>query len=159
MRARELVNCDQQFAISPLVLMECLVKPFRQSNLTLEDDYRETLSEFQLVGIGPAAYERAARLMAATGVKTPDAIHWAVAALSGCAELCTGDAAFAAKATGYAVDQFAAIVGTTPTDALDGGEEATGPRGSESSGLPAARRAAGSIFSQLPLADEPPSTA
>jgi predicted nucleic acid-binding protein len=106
-RARELLDFDEEFAISPLVLMECLVKPLRDSNTTLEDDYRKTLKEFHLLDISPAAYERAARLRAATGIKTPDAIHWATATLSGCAELWTGDAALAAKSAGFAVDRFA----------------------------------------------------
>ncbi|MDR3070106.1 MAG: hypothetical protein LBU38_03750 [Propionibacteriaceae bacterium] len=48
-------------------------------------------------------------LRAATGAKTPDAIHWATAALHGCAELWTGDAAFAAKSAGFVVDKFAGL--------------------------------------------------
>jgi predicted nucleic acid-binding protein len=105
-RARELVNVDEEFAISALVLLECLVKPLRDSNTALEDDYRETLGEFRLLDISLAAYERASRLRAATGVATPAAIHWGTAALGGCTEVWTGDVSFAAKSAGFAVDKF-----------------------------------------------------
>jgi predicted nucleic acid-binding protein len=107
-RARELVNSDEEFAVSPLVMMECLVKPLQDSAATLEDDYRATFAEFRMLDISATAYERAARLRASTGVKTPDAIHWATATLHGCSEIWTGDALFAAKSAGYAVNQFAA---------------------------------------------------
>ncbi|MDR2347709.1 MAG: PIN domain-containing protein [Bifidobacteriaceae bacterium] len=108
-RARELVDSEEVFAISPLVLMECLVKPLRESDLRLEDDYRQTLDELKLLEISPATYERAARLRASAGVRTPDAIHWATAATHGCAEIWTGDATFAAKSSGFAVDRFAGL--------------------------------------------------
>ncbi|MDR1634506.1 MAG: PIN domain-containing protein [Bifidobacteriaceae bacterium] len=105
-RARELIDADEEFAISPLVVMECLVKPLREADPVLEDDYRATLGEFRLLDIAVSAYERAARLRAATGVKTPDAIHWATASIHGCAEVWTADAQFAAKSSGFAIDQF-----------------------------------------------------
>jgi predicted nucleic acid-binding protein len=107
--ARLEINTDQEYAISPLVLMECLVKPLRHSNTALEDAYRATLNEFRLLVIGTEAYERAARLRAATGVRMPDAIHWATAALNNCVEVWTGDSSFSAKSAGYAVDKFAGL--------------------------------------------------
>jgi predicted nucleic acid-binding protein len=105
-RARQLIDSDEEFAVSPLVLMECLVKPLQESATALEDDYRATLGEFRMLDIPPAAYERATRLRATTGVKTPDAIHWATAALHGCVEIWTGDTSFATKSAGFAIDKF-----------------------------------------------------
>jgi predicted nucleic acid-binding protein len=106
-RARQLLDSAERFAISPLVLMECLVKPLREADTALEDDYRLTLGELAKLPIEAETYERAARLRAATGVKTPHALHWATAALTGCAAVWTADAAFSAKSSGFAIDQFA----------------------------------------------------
>jgi predicted nucleic acid-binding protein len=92
------------FAISPLVVMECLVKPLREADPRLEDDYRATFADLVSLPMPPEVFERAARLRAATGVKTPDALHWAIAHTAGCAELWTGDAHFATVSRGFAKD-------------------------------------------------------
>lgn len=96
----------QRFAISPLVAMECLVKPFRQADLRLEDDYRAAFTDFEMLTIPPTVFERAARLRASARIKTPDALHWAIAHSAGCRRLWTGDAGLAAAAKGFAIDPF-----------------------------------------------------
>ena len=68
-----------QFVIvsSHLVLLETLVKPLREGDIALEQSFRELLyaREVQLIPATLSLWERAARLRAATGSKTPDALH------------------------------------------------------------------------------------
>jgi predicted nucleic acid-binding protein len=54
------------------------------------------------------AFLHAAELRARHGLKTPDALHLAAAQLTGCRELWTNDARFAAASRGLAVDVVSA---------------------------------------------------
>nr|VFJ58251.1 MAG: Predicted nucleic acid-binding protein, contains PIN domain [Candidatus Kentron sp. FM]VFJ58550.1 MAG: Predicted nucleic acid-binding protein, contains PIN domain [Candidatus Kentron sp. FM]VFK11555.1 MAG: Predicted nucleic acid-binding protein, contains PIN domain [Candidatus Kentron sp. FM] len=66
---------------SDLTLLEVLVKPFRRGDRFLQQLYGELLNAEQVerVPLSPVLLERAASLRAATGIKTPDAIHAACA--------------------------------------------------------------------------------
>ncbi len=66
---------------SELVILETLVKPLRDEDQVLEKLFRELLHsrEVRLVPVTAALWERAARLRATTGLKTPDALHGATA--------------------------------------------------------------------------------
>jgi predicted nucleic acid-binding protein len=96
-----------RFAVSPLVEMECLVGPLKSVDLLLETSYRQAIADREMLAIPAEAYALAARLRATTSVKTPDALHWATAQLSGCDQLWTGDADFAAAAPGFVRDVLA----------------------------------------------------
>lgn len=95
---------DTEFAISPLVTMECVVGPLRTENLALHDHYLRALDNFRRLDLDEEAFLRAAQLRARHGLGTPDALHLASAQLSGCDELWTNDNRLAVAAGGLAVN-------------------------------------------------------
>lgn len=78
-------------AISPLVKLECLVKPMREGNLVLQQHYELALQQLTLLDMPDAVYQRATRLRAIAGIKTPDALHLACAQHHGCEAIWTND--------------------------------------------------------------------
>jgi predicted nucleic acid-binding protein len=67
---------------SELVFLETLVKPIRDRDGLLENLYRALLldsREVRLVPVSLSILERAARIRAVAGLKTPDSIHAATA--------------------------------------------------------------------------------
>lgn len=94
---------EEVVAISPLVMLECLVGPLRAGDLALADHYRAAFDRLRVLDSGVAEHERAAELRARHGLRTPDALHLASAQLSGCRELWTNDARLAAASHGQAV--------------------------------------------------------
>ena len=99
---------DTEVAISPLVTMECIVGPLRHDNLALHDHYLRALDNFRRLNLGEEQFMRAAQLRARHALRTPDALHLAVAQLAGCDELWTNDNRLAVAAGGLAVDVVAA---------------------------------------------------
>ena len=95
---------DEVAAITPLVMLECLVGPLRDDDLAMADHYRRAFEQFQMLDIGAPDYLRAAELRARQGLRTPDAIHLAVAQLSGCRELWTNDSRLTTASHGLALD-------------------------------------------------------
>ncbi|MFE6233897.1 type II toxin-antitoxin system VapC family toxin [Cellulosimicrobium sp. NPDC057862] len=95
---------EEEFAISPLVRLECLVGPLRSGDVELEDRYRAALRLFAEVPLDATVFERAARLRAASSLRTPDALHLAAAQVHGCTALWTNDARLAVAGRGLAVD-------------------------------------------------------
>jgi predicted nucleic acid-binding protein len=79
---------------SELTLMETLVVPLRNSDTFLVDAYERLLRspQMQLIPISQTILREAARLRASTpSLRTPDAIHIATAATSGCTQFLTKD--------------------------------------------------------------------
>lgn len=71
-----------KIASSEIVIVETLVRPIREGDHLLEDIYRGLLlnsTEVNLIPISHPILDRAARIRAKTGLKTPDAIHAATA--------------------------------------------------------------------------------
>ncbi|WP_164520339.1 PIN domain-containing protein [Specibacter cremeus] len=63
---RRLVEAGEAIvAISPLVILECLVGPLRDDNLVLRDHYEQLFEQFRVLDLDPKAYRRAAELRAA----------------------------------------------------------------------------------------------
>jgi predicted nucleic acid-binding protein len=62
---------------SEITRLEVLVKPFQAGDEGLAEVYRQLLnaSEVECLPLSAAILKQAARLRAATGIKTPDAIH------------------------------------------------------------------------------------
>ena len=81
----------ERFAVSPLIKMECLVKPFKSGDMRLQNRYASGLSEFPQLPLPEAVFLQAAQLRARFGLKTPDALHLACAQHHGCAALSTND--------------------------------------------------------------------
>jgi predicted nucleic acid-binding protein len=99
---------DEVAAITPLVMLECLVGPLRADDLAMADHYRRAFDQFPMLEIGAPAYLRAAEIRARQGLRTPDAIHLAVAQITGCSALWTNDSRLAAASHGLAID----VIGT-----------------------------------------------
>lgn len=94
---------SQVVAISPLVMLECLVGPLRAENLVLHDLYRRAFEKFRVLDSAIPEHFRAAELRARHGLRTPDALHLAIAQLNGCTELWTNDDRLASAAHGLVV--------------------------------------------------------
>jgi predicted nucleic acid-binding protein len=93
---------DQTFCISPLVIMECLVKPLRDNDYRLHDHYQRLFDRLQRLPLAEDVFVRAAQLRADSGVGMQDAIHVAAAQRHECGELWTTDARLAKQYPGFA---------------------------------------------------------
>lgn len=88
---------DIQIVSSELVILETLAKPLREEDNLLVGIFEELLfntREVQLVPTTADIWEDAARIRAASGLKTPDAIHAASALASEATLLITNDPHF-----------------------------------------------------------------
>ena len=89
---------EGRFAIvsSELLVLEALVKPLREGDATVEAVFRNLFdaSEVSLIPALREHWEEAARLRAATRLRTPDALHAATAILSECTLFVTNDRDF-----------------------------------------------------------------
>jgi predicted nucleic acid-binding protein len=79
---------------SPLVRMECLVKPLRLQDHALRAAYEAELGGLQMLTMIADVFDLAAELRARHPMKTPDALHAACAIRHGCDELWTNDQRF-----------------------------------------------------------------
>ena len=81
---------------SELVIAETLVRPIRERDRDLETAFRNVFSaqEVQVVPATRQLWEDTARLRAATGLKTPDALHAVTALRAECMLFITNDAGF-----------------------------------------------------------------
>lgn len=78
--------------ISDLTEMECLVMPLRMRNQPLLDKFHRWFGEVDVLPIGRDVFRWAAQLRADfTGLKTPDAVHLAIAMHYGSDEFWTND--------------------------------------------------------------------
>ena len=101
MRAHaQLATVTDDLAWSPLVRLECLVKPYRDGDLKVIDDYERALRQRNRLDIGREQYERAIVLRSRFGLKTPDALHLATAQTHGCRAFWTNDERLAEAAGG-----------------------------------------------------------
>jgi predicted nucleic acid-binding protein len=92
------------FAVSPLVKLECLIKPLRTDDLRTQRRYETGLSEFVQLALPEAVFLDAARLRARFNLKTPDALHLACAQHHRCASLWTNDERLAQASHGLAIN-------------------------------------------------------
>ena len=83
-------------ASSELVVLETLIKPLREGNARLEMLFRSIFAaaEMDLIPATLAIWEDAARIRAATGLKTSDALHAATALQAQCTLFVTNDGDF-----------------------------------------------------------------
>ncbi len=102
-RRRIAEQVTEEFVISPLVKMECLVGPIKVGNLELRRYYEQGLARFRQVSLTEDVFLRAAELRARHGLRTPDALHLAAAQIHHCSALWTNDDRLAAAGLGLAV--------------------------------------------------------
>lgn len=77
-----------QICYSPLVCLECLIKPLQAKNQPLQNLYAQFWAPQQSLSPADEIFMRAAQIRADfPSVKTPDAIHLATALHYGCDEL------------------------------------------------------------------------
>jgi len=84
-------NDSIEFAISSLVKLECLVKPFGSANLALQRYYEAAFDTLLLLPMTDEIYVSAAQLRARFNVRTPDALHLSCAQHHRCSSLWTND--------------------------------------------------------------------
>lgn len=96
-----------EFAISPLVKFECLIRPLRTGNLVLQRYYEEHLDRFAQLPLTDDVFMQAAHLRARFNLKTPDALHLGAAQHHGCEALWTNDDRLSKAAHGLAVNVLA----------------------------------------------------
>lgn len=79
--------------VSDLTRMECRVKPLRDGNSDLLNDYDDYFTGVvaEVVPLSREVIDRATVIRAQYGLKTPDAIHLAAAVTSGCPIFLTND--------------------------------------------------------------------
>ncbi len=82
---------NARFAVSPLIKMECLVKPLKTGDIAMQRRYEAGLNEFVQLPMTETIFLQAAMLRARFGLKTPDALHLACAQHHGCTALWTND--------------------------------------------------------------------
>ncbi len=95
-----------QLAYSPLVRMECRVKPLREGDRLTLRRFDRVFAEMKLFDIPPLAYDLAAEARAVHQLKAMDAIHLATAQFHLCAGFWTHDDRLRAAAGGLAVETF-----------------------------------------------------
>lgn len=91
---QRLEQADVEIVASELIRLECRVKPLRDGNHSLLEDFDDYLSYGvnELVPISRESLEKAAQLRAKyVWLKTPDAIHLAAAIESGSESFLTND--------------------------------------------------------------------
>ncbi len=95
--AEVLATPTGQVVASQLARLECRVKPLRDGNRALLDEYDAIFAaeELLLVDVTANVLDRATELRAQHGFKTPDAIHLASAIEAGADAFLTGDAGLA----------------------------------------------------------------
>ena len=81
---------------SELLLLETLVMPIREKDTVLKRAFRHILinSDLELIPISRLILDQAARVRAASSLKTPDAIHAATALSAQCTSFLTNDKGF-----------------------------------------------------------------
>jgi len=100
-------NGDAILCVSPLVRMEVIVKPLRESASALVSDYEDFLAAQHWLAIDDSIFDRALQLRACHGLKTPDALHLATAFHHGCTEIWTNDERLNKAAGSMAVNVLA----------------------------------------------------
>ncbi len=93
---------DARFAVSPLIKMECLVKPLKSGDIAMQRRYEAGMNELVQLPMSETVFLQAAMLRARFGLKTPDALHLACAQHHGCTALWTNDDRLAQAGHGLA---------------------------------------------------------
>ena len=96
-------HVDEGFAISPLVILECVVGPLKRKDAELGRRFEQFFATTTHFELDEAVFRRAAEKRAQLSLKTPDALHLSAAEYYGCSQLWTNDDRFT-NATTLAVN-------------------------------------------------------
>lgn len=91
-------------ATSALVRLEALVKPLQNGLAEIVSLYQQFLAETRSLPVNDAAFDQALELRVRHRLKTPDALHLAIARIHGCDVLWTNDSRLAQAAGPLAVN-------------------------------------------------------
>lgn len=80
-----------EFCISSLVELECLVGPLKLRDGEMLSAYDDFFATVTRLDVPNSAYRTAAQLRASYGLKTPDALHLAIAQYHGCNQIWSND--------------------------------------------------------------------
>ena len=82
-----------ELVVSDLSRLECRVKPMRDGNIALLDEFDRFFTESvsEIIALTREVIDRATEIRSHYGFKTPDAIHLAAATLSNCELFLTND--------------------------------------------------------------------
>lgn len=94
---------ENEFAISPLVKLECLVKPIETASVELQRYYEAAFDTITTLSMPEIVYLQAAQLRARFRIRTPDALHVSCAQHHRCASLWTNDDRLVSATHGLAV--------------------------------------------------------
>ena len=93
---------EAQFAVSHLVMAECLVGPLKSGNSFVVQDYEALFKRLVVLDLNEAVFRQAAQIRAQGNLKMPDALHLACAQFHGCTALWTNDERLADVSGGLA---------------------------------------------------------
>lgn len=93
---------EAQFAVSHLVMAECLVGPLKSGNSFVVQDYEALFKRVAILDLNEAVFRQAAHIRAQGNLKMPDALHLACAQFHGCTALWTNDERLADVSGGLA---------------------------------------------------------
>lgn len=106
-RVRTLIDqafSESELVISPLVDLECMVRPLRTGDKMFAEQVKSGLARFRHVTISDRAYELAAHIRAVHGLKSVDALHCSIASITGCEAIWTFDNEILRAVPGFAVN-------------------------------------------------------
>ncbi|MFY7761204.1 type II toxin-antitoxin system VapC family toxin [Aquidulcibacter sp.] len=93
---------EAQFAVSHLVMAECLVGPLKSGNSFVVQDYEALFKRVAILDLNEAVFRQAAHIRSQGNLKMPDALHLACAQFHGCSALWTNDERLAEASGGLA---------------------------------------------------------
>ncbi|CAK0768253.1 Ribonuclease VapC [Gammaproteobacteria bacterium] len=106
---RLVMNPEARLAVSPLVRLEVLTRPLREKDIPLINAYERFIATQQVLPVSAASFDLALHLRVRYRLKTPDALHLAIAQSHGCAEVWTHDSRLHEAASDQAVNVLATI--------------------------------------------------
>jgi predicted nucleic acid-binding protein len=93
---------QSRFGASPLVKLECLVRPIKRGDPVLYQAYADFFGRLATIAMPEPVYVQAAELRAHFSLRTPDALHLSCAQHHRCEALWTNDDRLAQASHGLA---------------------------------------------------------
>lgn len=108
LRDRIAAHADATFCVSALTRLEVLTRPLREQDKPLTQRYEAFLGAHELLAIDDATVD-AALHWRVSGLKTPDALHVALAKQNDCTAFWTNDDRLAKAAPGWSENVLKAV--------------------------------------------------